>query len=184
MLKRVSLLFTAFLLVAIAAVGIVPANNAQAAPPPSDTIVDIAAGNPAFSTLVAALVASDQYAGTNYVAALSGNRQFTVFAPTNDAFDSLATALGLADGPALVNYLAMNDPAFLAEVLAYHVTTGRRAANSVLGASQIRMLNGGFTYPSLDNGTPKINDSTIIAPNVFAKNGVIHVIDAVLLPGS
>jgi len=182
MLKRVSLLFTAFLLVAIAAVGIVPANNAQAAPPPSETIVDIAAANPAFSTLVYALVTSDTAAGTNYVAALSGNRQFTVFAPTNDAFDALAAAFGLADGPALVDFLGANNPGLLAEVLAYHVTTGRRAANSVLGAEQIRMLNGGFTYPSLDNGTPKINESTITAPNVFAKNGVIHVIDAVLLP--
>jgi uncharacterized surface protein with fasciclin (FAS1) repeats len=185
MLKKLPFLLSLVLVLAIATTGVISAKSAEAAPPPSATIVDIALSNPDFSYLVAALVASDTYAGTNYVATLSGNRQFTVFAPTNDAFDAAAQAIlndPMATGPDLVNFLAANNPALLAEVLAYHVTTGRRAANSVLGASQIRMLNGGFTNPSIQNGMPYINDSQIIAANVFAKNGVIHVIDAVLLP--
>jgi uncharacterized surface protein with fasciclin (FAS1) repeats len=94
----------------------------------------------------------------------------TVFAPTDAAFGALppGTVEGLlADIPALQN------------ILLYHVTSGRREATSVLPATRIRMLNGGFTTIS----GASINNAAIIGPNaVIASNGIVHVIDAVLLP--
>ncbi len=195
MLKKLPFLLSLVLVVAVAATGVFSTKSAEAAPPSGQTIVDIAAGNPDFSYLVAALVASDTYAGTNYVAALSGKRQFTVFAPTNDAFDAAAQAvLGdpMATGPDLVNYLVANNPALLAEILAYHVAPGNRDAASVLGSTQVRTLNKSFVYPYVDMDNAYLRDvdslglgspdAQIIAPNVFASNGVIHGINWVLLP--
>jgi len=132
------------------------------------SIVDIAAGNPDFSTLVAAVVAAD------LVDALSANRQLTVFAPTNAAF----AALGLNAeniGTALTKEQ-------LQGILLYHVTTGRRVSPSVVNAPRIKMLSGGFTTISRTGDGVRINDSNIVAVDIAARNGIVHVIDAVLLP--
>jgi len=196
MLKKLPFLLSLVLVLAVATTGVISAKSAEAAPPSGQTIVDIAGDNPDFSYLVAALMASDEYAGTNYVAALSGKRQFTVFAPTNGAFDAAAQAVLMdpdATGPELVTYLVDSNPALLAEILAYHVAPGNRDAASVLGSTQVRTLSKSFVYPYVDMdgnaflrdvdrlgfGSP---DAQIIAPNVFASNGVIHGIDWVLLP--
>jgi uncharacterized surface protein with fasciclin (FAS1) repeats len=135
------------------------------------TIVDVALAvnedTGEFSTLIAAVVAAD------LVDALSGNGQLTVFAPTDAAFAELdlnADNIGDLDTETLTG------------ILLYHVAKGRRMAEDVVSSEQIRMLNGQFTQISLMDGGAYINDSMIVATDVPADNGVIHVIDAVLLP--
>ncbi len=142
---------------------------------PGDTIVEIALGNENFSTLVAAVVKAD------LVDALNANRMFTVFAPTNAAFDAAAAALGLPDGMALVNAL---DKDTLTNILLYHVSPGERFSGDVVTADRIRMMNKDFTY--VDGTTIVGNGSSanlvLDLIDIDASNGVIHVIDFVLLP--
>lgn len=146
---------------------------------PGDSIVDIASGNPNFSTLVAAV----DKAGL--VGALDGNRMFTVFAPTNAAFDAAAKAVledPAATGMDLVNALSAEA---LAPILLYHVAPGERFSGDVLGAERIRTLSKGFLF--VDGTTLIGNNSSagLIAPDLIdidASNGVIHAIDFVLLP--
>ena len=138
---------------------------------PTGTIVDIASAGPRFSTLVTALEAAD------LVSTLADETAvFTVFAPTDDAFDLLGTetiSALLEDVPTLTN------------ILAYHVI-GDTAVDSAtaisLDGSDVEMLNGDSVSVSVQDGTLYINDSAVIATDVVATNGVIHVIDAVLTP--
>jgi transforming growth factor-beta-induced protein len=169
---------TMFLVAAFALTGCSEDNNPTAVnavdkvkPSERTTIVDVALAvnedSGEFSTLIAALVAAD------LVDALSGNGQLTVFAPTDEAFAKLdlnADNIGDMDMDALTN------------ILLYHVAKGRRMAESVVSSDQIRMLNGERTMISLMDGGAYINDSMIVATDVPADNGVIHVIDTVLLP--
>jgi uncharacterized surface protein with fasciclin (FAS1) repeats len=131
------------------------------------TIVEIAAGDTAFTTLVAAVVAAD------LVGALSGDQQLTVFAPTNAAF----AKLGLNAG----NVGALPKDA-LTDILLYHVTGGRRGAISLLFFKRVKMLNGDIARTRFTRAGFFINDSRIIAGNISAKNGIVHVIGSVLLP--
>jgi uncharacterized surface protein with fasciclin (FAS1) repeats len=135
------------------------------------TIVDVAlavnAETGEFSTLIAAVLAAD-LAGT-----LAANGQRTVFAPTDAAF----AALGLDAGN-----IGTLPVATLRNILLYHVSPGRRAAAAVVSSTRLRMANGGFTTISLRDGGAFINDSRIVGTDVLAGNGIIHVIDAVLLP--
>jgi uncharacterized surface protein with fasciclin (FAS1) repeats len=143
----------------------IPAPTASKWDQPS--IVDIAVGNEDFETLVAAVVAAD------LVEVLDGLRQFTVFAPTDDAF----ATLGLDAGN-----IGDLDKATLTNILLYHVAPGSRPSQSVVTARQLRMMNKDFVKVS---GTQlKANNSmaSIVATDIKARNGVIHVIDAVLLP--
>lgn len=137
------------------------------------TIAGIAQGNPAFTTLVAAL------AKAGLVSMFDGSQHFTVFAPTNDAFDAAAVSLGFSDGPALVAALSVEQ---LTAILQYHVTRGDRNAQSVLSAGSLIMLDGNRTSVSVVNGTPRINEAPIAATDIRARNGIVHVIGAVLLP--
>lgn len=141
------------------------------------TIAEIAAGNPDFSTLVAALEAAD------LVDVLDGRRQFTVFAPTNEAFGRLLDLLGLTAGELLA------DTELLTSVLLYHVAPGNRDSEDVLGSERIRTLNRGFLFPTVEAGTPFIVDGSaatadapILIPDIEASNGVVHVIGEVLVP--
>lgn len=135
--------------------------------PGQQTIVGIALSNPDFSTLVAAVVAAD------LVDVLNGRRQLTVFAPTNDAFAAIGlNEDNIGDVPRDV----------LTDILLYHVTPGRRIAKSVVNAPRIQMLNGGATTISRSAGAVRINASTIVTTDLSARNGIVHVIDAVLLP--
>ncbi len=140
-----------------------PKNNAQ------PSIVEIALSDDNFETLVAAVVAAD------LVDVLNGNRHFTVFAPTDDAF----AALGL--NPDNVGDLPVD---VLTNILLYHVTRGDRLSQSVVGAKQIRMVNGDLLF---------VEGTTLVTPNnsanlvldlidIDARNGIVHVIDTVLLP--
>ncbi len=117
-----------------------------------------------FDTLIAAVVEA------GLVGALSGNRQLTVFAPTDGAFHRV---LGI--GP---NDVGGVDDALLLDVLTYHVSPGRRYAASVLNAPTLPTLNGS----RIDVGTELDGGSAIVATDVEASNGVVHAIDTVLTP--
>lgn len=141
-------------------------------PAEAPTVVDVALAvngeTGEFSTLIAAVVAVD------LVDALSARGQRTVFAPTDAAF----AELGLNAG----NIAGALDRETLTEILLYHVAPGRRAAQSVVNARQIRMLNGGFNDIWVDETGAYIGGAQIVQTDVEAINGIIHVIDAVLLP--
>lgn len=154
--------------VTVAAFAFTPA-PAQAAREGS-TIYEIASSSEDFEILTAALEA------TGLDAALDGNRQFTVFAPTDDAFVALLGELGLTPEELL------SDTDLVTAVLLYHVSPGRRYAEDVLSSDKIRMLNQSFAAISVMNGSAYIDDAQIIATDIEASNGVIHVIDAVILP--
>jgi transforming growth factor-beta-induced protein len=111
---------------------------------------------------------------------LNGKDQYTVFAPTNDAFMNLYTALGVEKISDLPADLVLN-------VLLYHVTDGRRASNSVVPPVKPRMIEtllsgSGFTVDKDGMITAVGNTAHIVSADISASNGVIHVIDAVILP--
>jgi transforming growth factor-beta-induced protein len=140
------------------------------APTPEPTledIVTIASGDPRFSTLVKAVAAAD------LVSTLQGAGPFTVFAPTDDAFAKLGVSL-----EALVA-----DKAALTDILAYHVVSGAAVdAQAASKLTEAKMLNGETVRISVKDGALRINEATVIIKDIKAKNGIIHVIDAVLLP--
>jgi uncharacterized surface protein with fasciclin (FAS1) repeats len=146
-------------------VGLVAAPVAARRPGPSivDTAIAVNAQTGEFSTLIAALQAAD------LVAALDGNRQFTVFAPTDAAF----AALGLNAGN-----IGTLDEAALTNILLYHVTTGRKDSGDVLSSDSLRMLNGQRAV--IDGAT--IDGAPIIDVDIKTSNGIIHVVGGVLLP--
>lgn len=145
------------------------------------TIVDIAAGNKDFSTLVAALKAAD------LVSALQGDGPFTVFAPTNDAFAKI-------DAVALNSLLEEKNQKVLANILTYHVISGKLAATDVVaaldkgnGSIELKALNGELVSVMQKDGKIWLKDSNenyseITATDVMGSNGVIHVINTVVMP--
>jgi transforming growth factor-beta-induced protein len=157
---------------AVLTLGLVAAPAAQAREPGPTIVGEAVAVNAAtgeFSHLIAAV----QRAGL--VDTLNGNRQFTVFAPTDAAFDALFATLGVSG----INDIPV---ATLRAVLLHHVAPGQRFSGDVLGSSRIRMLDKSFTHPAIVDGHPTIDGATIVAADIDVSNGVIHVIDAVLLP--
>ncbi len=132
-------------------------------------VVKVAVGSKDHTTLVAALKAAE------YVDVLSNAGPFTVFAPTNDAFGKLPA--GTVEG--LVKPEAKND---LRNILEYHVTTSALREEWLKDGMTIGMVNGGkVTVTKGADGKIKINDANILAA-VPASNGMVYVIDAVLLP--
>ncbi len=134
---------------------------------PAGDLVQVATSAGSFKTLLAAAQAA------GLVETLKGSGPLTVFAPTDEAFAKL---------PAGTVERLLQNPEQLRAILAYHVVPGKvlaadavrmQAANTVQGAP-IRVTTSGRTV--------KINDSTVLTPNVMASNGVIHVIDTVLMP--
>lgn len=135
-------------------------------------IVEIASGNSDFSLLVAAVVRG------NLVYALSGNQQLTVFAPTNTAFN----AIGIYN-PGDLDSIPVNT---LQSILLYHVVPGNRMSNSVITANELNTLLGESIYVDTTNGVmvgnPQGGFTNVVAVDIQASNGIIHVIDGVLLP--
>ena len=131
------------------------------------TIVDIAVGDGRFETLVAALQAAD------LVETLQGAGPFTVFAPTDDAFAKL---------PAGTVEALMADIPALTEILLYHVVPGNVKAAAVVTLDSADTVQGGSVAISVEGNTVRINDATVLITDIEASNGVIHVIDSVLLP--
>jgi transforming growth factor-beta-induced protein len=166
MRRIASLLLSAGLLLTVAAA---PAAARQPGPTIVDAAIAVNATTGEFDHLIAAVVRAD-LAGT-----LDGNRQFTVFAPTDAAFENLFDALG-------VGGVADIPVGTLTAVLLHHVSPGERLSGEVLSSSRVRMLDKGFTFPSVAGGIPYIDNAAIVMADVDVSNGVIHVIDTVLLP--
>ena len=133
------------------------------------TIVEVAQGNADFSTLVAAITA----AGLGD--ALSGEGPFTVFAPTNAAFEALPEGL-------LEKLLLPENKEVLTKILTYHVVASKVMAADV-AAGDVTTLEGSAFAITTEGGV-KVNASNVTSTDVAASNGVIHVIDAVLVPAS
>jgi transforming growth factor-beta-induced protein len=133
------------------------------------TIADVAAANPDLSTLLAA-VQQAGLAGT-----LSGPGPFTVFAPTNDAFAAALTALHLTQE----QLLASPD---LASILTYHVLPEKVMAADITAASNPATVQGETVDVKPVSDGVMVNDATVTTADIAASNGVIHIVDKVLLP--
>jgi uncharacterized surface protein with fasciclin (FAS1) repeats len=133
----------------------------------NSTVVEIAVNNPDFTILVEAV------SKAGLVDALSAEGPFTVFAPTNDAFKNLFSQLGVSG----VKDLTAEQ---LTPILTYHVVSGK-VMSTDLSNTSVATLNGQKIKIDLSSGV-KINDSKVVAADIEGKNGVIHVIDSVLLP--
>ena len=167
-IKFFSMAFIAFLMTAVSV-------NAQ------KTIVDLAVGSPNHTTLVAAVKAAD------LVATLQSAGPFTVFAPTNDAFAKLPAGT-------IQFLLKAENKATLAKILTYHVVAGNLNAEAVVkaikdggGSVSLKTVSGGTLTASIVDGKVILTDekgskSTVVATDLTASNGVIHVIDSVVLP--
>ena len=138
----------------------------------SNTIVAVASGNPDFSTLVAAIKAAD------LVEALNGKGPFTVFAPTNAAFAALPPGT-------VESLLKPENKAKLQAVLKFHVIPAKIESSALAGKklTSPATLQGG-TLPVDGTMGVKVGGATVTAADIQASNGVIHVIDKVLLPAS
>jgi uncharacterized surface protein with fasciclin (FAS1) repeats len=135
------------------------------------TIVEIAVGNPDFSTLVAALQAAE------LVEALSGEGPFTVFAPTNEAFAQLP------DGTLEMLLLPENKDKLVA-ILTYHVVSGKVMAADVVTLAEATTLQGDTIAISASDSGVTVDGASVVATDIEASNGVIHVINAVIVPNS
>ena len=145
------------------------------------TVVDVAVGSKDHSTLVVAVKAAD------LVSTLQGKGPFTVFAPTNEAFAKLPKGT-------VENLLKTENKATLAKILTYHVVAGNLDAAAVLkaindgkGKVTLKTVSGGTLTASLKNGKVILTDekggiATVTATDLKAGNGVVHVIDTVLMP--
>lgn len=134
-----------------------------------NTVVDIAVGSADHTTLVAAVAAA------GLVETLSGDGPFTVFAPTNAAFAALPD--GTVDG---LLQPEMKDQ--LTAVLTYHVVAGNVLSSDLSDGQVVTTLNGQELTVSIANGVVTINGATVVAADLAGSNGVVHVIDSVLLP--
>ena len=140
-------------------------SQASAQAPGTIVEVAVAAGN--FQTLVSAVKAA------GLVDVLNGEGPFTVFAPTDEAFARIPEAQLQA---------LLADPAALTAVLTYHVVSGRVAAADVQTLSSAVTLNGKNVTITSRNGEVRIDDARVVATDIQASNGIIHVIDTVILP--
>jgi uncharacterized surface protein with fasciclin (FAS1) repeats len=176
-------LIVATLAASLMLVGVVPAATAapnRAPAPGPDSIAEIAI-DAGFTELVGALVYVDEELDAGLVDLfLNGRDQYTVFAPTNEAFEDLYDFLGITE-------ISDLPPELVLDVLLYHVTEGRRAANSVVPPRMDRsittLLGPSFTVDRTGTITDLFGqEAAIVAPNISARNGIVHVVDTVLLP--
>ncbi len=130
-------------------------------------IVDTAVNAGSFGTLVAAIKAAQ------LVDTLKGAGPFTVFAPTDEAFAKLPD--GTVDA-------LLKDIPKLKKILTYHVVSGKVMAADVVKLTSATTVEGSDVKIDASNGSVKVNASTVATPDVAADNGVIHIIDSVLLP--
>ncbi|RCJ22697.1 fasciclin [Nostoc sp. ATCC 43529] len=130
-------------------------------------IIETATNNGSFNTLVAAIQAA------GLVDTLNSDGPFTVFAPTDEAFNQLPA--GTVDA-------LLQDIPKLKKILTYHVVSGKVLAADVVKLNSAKTVEGSEVTIDTSNGGVKINDATVAAADVAADNGVIHVIDKVLIP--
>ena len=176
------------LTIPILALGLFACNNDDEGGGEMDSdpnIVELAQGSSALSSLVAALTVADELPGTDLIGTLSGPGPFTVFAPTDAAFSALLNDLDGYDD--LSDFDTDEERALLADILAYHVVAGIAAQSTDLtDGGTIATVQGETITTRLGSGVA-IEDATDVAANVTtanvqASNGVVHVIDKVLLP--
>ena len=139
--------------------------SAQAAP--AKDIVETAVAAGSFKTLAAALTAA------GLVETLKGTGPFTVFAPTDEAFAKI---------PAATLDALLKDKAALTKVLTYHVVAGKVMAKDVVKLSKAKTVEGADVAIMVTNGKVMVNKAHVVKTDIEASNGVIHVIDSVIMP--
>lgn len=162
---------TSFLLGLMASVMLAPVATAQKASDakPQKTVVETAAGEDAFSTLVAAVKAAD------LVEPLSGEGPFTIFAPTNEAFDALPKGT-------VESLLKPENKKKLQAILKYHVVPGKVMAADVAKLDSAKTLQGQKVEIEVSDKGVMVNDAKVTKTDIVCSNGVIHVINKVILP--
>lgn len=133
------------------------------------TVVDIAVGSPDHTTLVAAVSAA------GLVETLNGTGPFTIFAPTNAAFGALPEGT-------VESLLLPENKDQLTGILTYHVVAGNVMASDLSDGQVVPTLNGQELTVSISSGKVMINGANVTAADLAGSNGVVHVVDAVLLP--
>jgi uncharacterized surface protein with fasciclin (FAS1) repeats len=172
MMKKLLLSIVAMAGLAYIVAPIVMADESKAAAKEAKTIVDIAAGNEDFSTLVAAVKAA------GLVETLSGKGPFTVFAPTNAAFEKI-------DKGTLTDLLKEENKEKLTAILTYHVVAGEVKAADVVKLHDAKTVNGKMIEIETKDGNVMLNGkSKVVKTDIVGSNGVIHVIDTVIMPPS
>ncbi|HMO33208.1 MAG TPA: fasciclin domain-containing protein [Lacibacter sp.] len=146
-----------------------PETTTVAAPELPATVVTIATGSADHSTLVAAVTAA------GLVETLSGEGPFTVFAPTNAAFEALPAGT-------VENLLKPENKGDLTAVLTYHVVAGKLKAADLQDGQKLKTVNGAELTVSIKEGVVSIDGATVTAADLEAGNGVVHVLNAVVLP--
>ena len=133
-----------------------------------ENIVEIASGNKDFTTLVAAVVAA------GLAETLSGDGPFTVFAPTNEAFAKLPAGT-------VEELIKPENKGKLAAILTYHVVAGKALSSDLSDGQLIKTVNGQEVKVSVGDNV-KVDGAVVTTPDLEASNGVIHVIDSVIMP--
>ncbi len=155
------------LVIAVSFFALAACSDSDSSSSNSRDIVDIAASDSRFSTLVTALQAAD------LVDTLKSSGPFTVFAPTDAAFAALPA--GTLDS-------LLADPAALRNILLYHVVSGEALSGSLSNNQLIRTVQGQRVRITINGSSIRVNNSNVTQADIRASNGVIHVIDAVLIP--
>lgn len=163
MLMRRLITFTSIAAVTVASL-VVPVRAQQ-----NKDIVDTAVAAGSFTTLAKALTAAD------LIATLKGPGPFTVFAPTDAAFAKLPAGT-------LDNLLKPENKAMLRRVLTYHVVAGMVMAKDVVTLSSAKAVSGDVLPVTVNGGTVTVDKAHVVTTDITASNGVIHVIDSVLVP--
>ena len=163
--------FALFLALTIGFLGGVPANSADNSPSPqaNKDIVDTAVAAGSFKTLAAALKAAD------LIDTLKGEGPFTVFAPTDEAFAKLPKGT-------VEDLLKPENKKKLASILTYHVVAGQVLAADVVNLTEAETVQGSKVRIKVSGGQVMINEAKVVKTDIHCSNGVIHVIDAVIIP--
>lgn len=143
--------------------------NALAGKYEKKDIVDTAVSAGSFKTLVAAVQAAD------LVDTLKGEGPFTVFAPTDEAFAKLPEGT-------LEDLLKPENKEKLVAILTYHVVAGKVTSDQVVGIKEAQTVNGKSLAVDVKDGKVMVDNATVVGTDVMASNGVIHVIDTVVIP--
>ena len=136
-----------------------------------DSVVDIAAKSPDHKTLVAAVTAAD------LIETLSGEGPFTIFAPSDDAFAKLPMNT-------VKHLLKAENKEELVSLLTNHVVAGNVMSGDLRDGQMVETLGGEKLQVSIEDGEVLINGSKVTAPDLAASNGVVHVLDSVIIPSS
>ena len=163
------LMTSAALMASLFSVGVNATDHSEGKMDNKPSIVEIAAGNDDFSTLVAALQAA------GLVEVLSGEGPFTVFAPTNAAFEKLPAGT-------VESLLEPANKQKLTDVLTYHVVSGRVYASDVVELTEATTVQGSMIDIKVTDSGVMIDNANVVTTDIEASNGVIHIIDGVILP--